>query len=84
MTKIFIFILTVYMFIFVSIPATAECITGFACSIETLEETQIKQNIKMAENINKYFDKSVNEQIFFNKKPVQISYNDLFVFNTIV
>ena len=45
MTKIFI--LTVYMFIFVSIPATAECITGFACSIETLEETQIKQNIKM-------------------------------------
>lgn len=84
MTKICVSILTVYMFIFFSIPATAECITGFACSIETLEETQIKQNIKMAENINKYFDKSVNEQIFFNKKPVKISYNDLFVFNTIV
>ncbi len=79
-----IILIVLFGFVFGSIQVLAECITGFACSINMLEDMQIKQNIKTVANINNYFEKTVNENFFFDKKLVQINYNDLFLFNTIV
>ncbi len=58
--------------------ALANCYTGAACSIETL---QLKQNINL---INSYFDRKVAVPDYLKKKPQITNYRDLFIFNTIV
>ena len=59
-------------------PVWANCFTGFACSIDSL---QIQQNIATIEN---YFSKNVIEPNYILGKSQILNYNDLFLFNTIV
>ncbi|MCD7779350.1 MAG: hypothetical protein LUH05_01600 [Candidatus Gastranaerophilales bacterium] len=47
----------------------------FSMSIEGSKYIQI---------INNYFDKRINENLFFKNNNNSLSYNDLFIFNTIV
>ena len=68
----------------ITLISYANCHTGFACPLEKIEnqaDTQIHQYNK---KLNKYFSKEINEDFFFSKKPSTITYNDLFIFNTIV
>ena len=71
------------LFLFVS-TASANCYTGFACSILGMENQAIKQFNEFNQNLNKYFSKKIYEDFFFKKKPSNLTYNDLFIFNTIV
>ncbi len=68
--------------------AYADCSTGYACSIKDLENRESLEQeqylIEFVSVMNKYFDKKVEEPIFLNKKNMISSYQDLFIFNTIV
>ena len=64
--------------IFVASPVMASCYTGFACSMETL---QLQQNINVIEN---YFAKNCIEPDYITGATNILTYNDLFMFNTIV
>ncbi len=79
------FKLTGIMFIFLagSASALADCHTGFACSINDLESKQ-HFDAEYINNINNYFNKQVNENLFFGKLNPDVNYKDLFIFNTIV
>lgn len=62
----------------------AYCSTGYACSIEDIEKLQVNYNHKFVENMEDYFSKKINEDIFFGKISSSVNYNDIFIFNTIV
>ena len=62
----------------VASPTMASCYTGFACSIDAL---QVQENFNVIEN---YFAKNVIEPNYFTGLPNILTYNDLFMFNTIV
>lgn len=59
-------------------PAFASCYSGFACSTNSL---QLQENISAIEN---YFAKNIIEPNYFTGFSNIITYNDLFLFNTIV
>ena len=65
-------------FLIVASPVVASCYTGFACSIDSL---QMQENINAIEN---YFARNVIEPNYITGIPNFITYNDLFMFNTIV
>ncbi len=82
--KNFFKVLSVFIiFLSVSNNTFADCYTGFACSIKDLNK-QNTDNQEFINNINNYFNKQVNENLFFGKLDTNINYNDLFIFNTIV
>jgi len=85
MKKFLKMVLLLGVFILASSSGFASCETGFACSISDLE-TSVKQNdAEAVQKIQSYFNKTINEDFFFNQmNPDLISYNDLFIFNTIV
>lgn len=62
----------------VASPVMASCYTGFACSIDSL---QLQENINAIEN---YFAKNCIEPNYITGVHNIITYNDLFMFNTIV
>lgn len=62
----------------VASPVMASCYTGFACSIDYL---QFKENVNLIEN---YFAKNCIEPNYITGVQNIITYNDLFMFNTIV
>lgn len=72
------------VFFSVVLSSYGSCYTGFACSIRDLEQKQAKKYKEFNENLNKYFVKKTNEELFYVKKLPQIAYNDLFLFNTIL
>ena len=59
-------------------PVLASCYSGFACSISNL---QLQETKNVIEN---YFAKNVVEPNYFTGSTNIITYNDLFLFNTIV
>ncbi len=77
-------ILILFAFIFGSSSAFASCETGFACSVSELNMRQILLEEQFVNDMNDYFNKNINEELFFNYKNPNLSYNDLFIFNTIV
>lgn len=77
-------ILSLFVFLNLSLISFANCYTGFACSISEMENQSIKQFYEFNNNLNKYFSKKINEDFFFSTKPSIITYNDLFIFSTIV
>ena len=79
--KIFLSLLVLFN---LGLTAFANCYTGFACSILGMEDQAIKQFKEFNQNLDRYFSKEINEDFFFSKKPSKITYNDLFIFNTIV
>lgn len=64
--------------------SSANCYTGFACSIASIENEAQKQFDAFSQKLDKYFSKKINEDFFFSKKPSEVIYNDLFIFNTVV
>lgn len=84
MKKIFKTVLILCVFILAATSAFAYCSTGYACSIEALDEQQLLQEIQLAENINEYFSKEIHNHVFVGYLSPEINYNDLFIFNTIV
>ncbi len=64
--------------LFVASPVLTCGYTGFACSIDLL---QLQQNINVIEN---YFAKNCVEPNYITGSTNIITYNDLFMFNTIV
>lgn len=74
-------ILVFTVFLSVALITYANCYTGFACSVSDLELSQINE---FNSNLNNYFDKNINDTMFFTKKRSQLTYNDLFIFNTIL
>ncbi len=83
MKKIFKTVLILCVFILASTSAFANCYTGFACSIKDLNNNS-QQTKEYIDNINHYFNKTVNENLYFGKLSSNINYNDMFIFNTIV
>ena len=71
------------VFFNITLSALANCNTGFACSIEELENQAFEQFYQYNQNLEKYFSKKINEDLFFSNKPSNLTYNDLFIFNTI-
>ncbi|MCD7878664.1 MAG: hypothetical protein LUG16_01870 [Candidatus Gastranaerophilales bacterium] len=65
------------------VNAFASCYTGFACSIDDLEKQQANKYDEYTAALHKYFDKDINEDIFFKKNYNDLTYNELFIFNTI-
>lgn len=65
-------------FLIVASPVIASGYTGFACSMGSL---QLQENINAIEN---YFAKNCIEPNYITGVPNFITYNDLFMFNTIV
>ena len=45
----------------------ADCYTGFACSLDELQEKEIQQNIENTKLILNYFDKSNRKFDFIHK-----------------
>lgn len=84
MKKIIKTVLALCVFITASTSAFAYCSTGFACSIEALNEEQILQEMKFMQDINKYFSKEIHNNLFSGHLSPDINYNDLFIFSTIV
>lgn len=84
MKKIFKTVLILCVFILASTSGFASCETGFACSIKDLEIEQNRHDVEAMQKIQSYFNKTINEDLFFIKSNPQLSYNDLFIFNTIV
>lgn len=76
--------LSIFMFLNLTLTSYANCSTGFACSIVGIENQAKKQFSEYTKNLDKYFSKKVNEDFFFSKKSSEITYNDLFIFSTIV
>ncbi len=72
------------LFFILELNAFANCFTGAACSLSELEETQNLLNNEFVSKIHKYFDKTINEDLFFTKNNSTLNYNDLFIFSTIV
>lgn len=79
--KLLLFLL---VFFNIALFSFANCYTGFACSISEIENQAIKQFNQYQQNLENYFSKKINEDSFFSKKPSKLTYNDLFIFNTIV
>ena len=83
MKKFFKLISIMFVFLAGSASAFADCHTGFACSINDLEAKQYF-DAEYINKINNYFNKQVNENLFFGRLNSDVNYNDLFIFNTIV
>lgn len=77
-------LLTFCIFFNMVLCSFASCYTGFACSINDLEQKQAKKHKEFNENLNNYFSKKINSDYFFSKRYSNIVYNDLFIFSTIV
>ena len=84
MKKIFQILCFLFIFCFCNVSVSADCLTGYACSIQDIEKIQEERNIEFLDDIDNYFSKEINEDIFFGKISPSIFYNDLFIFNTIV
>ena len=78
------FLLTVISGIIISSGAYASCFTGFACSIESLEQEEYKKTAEYMEIIDKYFSKEPLEKDYAKGKILINNYNDIFLFKTIV
>lgn len=77
----------VFLFAFVFILSQnsfADCHTGFACNLQQLQEEEIKKYQSFISLINKYFEKRYIEKDYISDKFNILSYNDMFVFNTIL
>ncbi|MBQ8886894.1 MAG: hypothetical protein IJY61_04250 [Candidatus Gastranaerophilales bacterium] len=67
-----------------ALSSYANCYTGFACSIASIENEAQKQFDEFSQKLDRYFSKKINEDFFFSKNPSELSYNDLFIFSTVV
>jgi len=78
----------IFLFICFSISGInavfADCNTGYACSIESLEEMRIQRDIEAKGIIESIFSKKLKEPSFINKKITSSDYKDLFTFNIFV
>lgn len=85
MKNLFMYIMTVTFVLYASVLASgADCTTGFACSIDELNQREVKLLKEFNYSVLNYFSKHAHE-IDYSKGVYKISdYNDLFVFNTIV
>ena len=77
-------ILSLFVFFNFVLNASAYCSTGYACSLFSMQAEAEKQFSEFSNNLNRYFSKQINEDFFFLKKPSELVYSDLFIFNTIV
>ena len=67
-----------------ALSSYANCYTGFACSIASMENEAQKQFDEFCQKLDRYFSKKINEDFFLSKKPSEVTYNDLFIFSTVV
>lgn len=70
--------------VLLSASAYASCYTGFACSIESLEQEEYKKTSEYMEIIDKYFSKEPLEKDYAKGKILITNYKDIFLFNTVV
>ncbi len=84
MKKILELCLIMFVLLDVCVSVSAYCTTGYACSIQDIEKIQAEKNREFLADIDNYFSKKINEDIFFGKISPSVFYNDLFIFNTIV
>ena len=67
-----------------SLSSYADCFTGFACSINDLENKELaEQADKFIPAINDYFSMKLNDADYFDI-PQSKNYIDLFTFNTLI
>lgn len=64
--------------------AFAGCNTGFACSINDLAQNEIAIFEENKSLINNYFERKIIEPNYISKTTPVLTYNDLFLFNTIL
>ena len=65
-----------------NLTSKADCITGFACSLNELQQKE--DALEFVTAINNYFSKQVKTPDFVKHKTEITDYNDIFIFNTIV
>ena len=63
---------------------TNACETGFACSIDNMQQMQYQQEVFMLIYLDNLFDKKLNENLFFARPFYTENYNDMFIFNSII
>lgn len=73
-----------FIFFNVCVNVYAYCTTGYACSIQDIEKIQAEKNREFLADIDNYFSKEINEDIFFGKISPSVFYSDLFIFHIIV
>lgn len=73
----------VIMFFSFSSIGLAECVTGFACSIDELQKKEKLQQKKQIEAFKKYLNKDLSYKNYLAMNINDITYDDLFWFNTI-
>jgi hypothetical protein len=77
--KKYLFLLILFVLFF---PNTVlGCVTGFACSIDNLEQLQQDSLIQYIDNL---FNKEINVNYFFAHPFYSENYNDLFLFKSVL
>ena len=78
------YIIVFALFVLSSSNCFANCYTGFACNLQQLQNEEIKKHQNFIGLINKYFEKRYIEKDYITDKFNITSYNDIFLFNTIL
>lgn len=86
--KKILFILAAYVFL-ISGYALADCVTGYACSIDELRNKALEQvsrqdyalKNEQLKELNDYFELKINEDYMLKKPLKNLQYRDLFPFS---
>ena len=62
----------------------ADCITGYACSIESLQSQNMKLEEQFLKELNDYFELKINEDFMLGNVQSDLKYRDFFPFSIIL
>ena len=62
----------------------ADCVTGYACSIEGLQAKNFQLEEQFIKELNEYFELNINEDFMLGKTDKEIEYKDFFPFTIIM
>ena len=79
-----IYILLLFFAILGSNYSFADCITGYACSIESLQAQNMQLEKQFLKELNEYFKLSINEDFMLGNNTQNLKYKDFFPFTIIL
>ena len=62
----------------------ADCITGYACSLDSIQAKNIQLEEQFLKELNKYFELSINEDFMLGKADEKTHYKDFFPFTNLL
>ena len=62
----------------------ADCVTGYACSIEALQAKNFDLERKFIQELNNYYDLKINEDFMLGNIDKDFKYKDFFPFTLIL